>query len=55
MFLAFSPEQLCSDLSRKKKSAFIESTSFKSFDREVPSFYFRSMASFAHKPFLQKR
>jgi len=56
MFLAFSPEQLCSDFkSKNKKSAFIESTSFVSFDREVPSFYFGSMPPFAHKPFLQKR
>jgi len=29
-------------------------TSFKSFDSEVPSFYFGSMTPFAHKPFLQK-
>jgi len=52
MLLAFSPEQLYSDLSRQIKSAFIESTSFKSFDSEVPSFYFGSMPPFAHKPFL---
>jgi len=38
-----------------KKSAFIEWTSFKSFDGEVPSFYFGSMSSFAHKPVLHKR
>jgi len=38
-----------------KMSAFIELTSFKSFDNEVPSFYFESMPPFAHKPFLQKR
>ena len=38
-----------------KKSAFIELTSFKSFDTEVPSFYFGSMPSFAHKPVLHKR
>jgi len=31
----------------------IELTSFKSFDSEVPSFYFGSMSPFAHKPFLQ--
>jgi len=37
------------------KSAFIELTSFKSFDSEVPSFYFGSMPPFAHKPFLQNR
>jgi len=56
MFLAFSPEQLCSDLSRQiKKFAFIELTSFKSSDSKVPNFYFGSMPSFAHKPFLQKR
>jgi len=58
MFLAFSLEQLCSDLSRKvKKSAFIKSTHFKSFDSEVPSFYFGSMPMppIAHKHFLQKR
>ena len=30
MFLAFSPEQLCSDLSRPKKFAFIELLSFTS-------------------------
>jgi len=30
-------------------------TSFKSFDSEVPSFYFGSMPSFAHKPVLHKR
>jgi len=29
-------------------------TSFKSFDSEVPSFYFVSMPSFAHKSFLRK-
>jgi len=28
-------------------------TSFKSFDGEVPSFYFGSLSSLAHKPFLQ--
>jgi len=38
-----------------KKSAFIELTSFKSFDSEVLIFYFGSMPPFAHKPFLQKR
>jgi len=41
--------------STNKKSAFTELTSFESFDSEVPSFYFGSMPSFAHKPFLQKR
>jgi len=30
-------------------------TSFKSFDGEVPSFYFGPMSPFARKPFLQKR
>jgi len=56
MFLAFSPEQLCSDLSRQIKSlALIYLTCFKNFDSEVPSFYFRSMPPFAHKPFPQKR
>ena len=30
-------------------------TSFKSFDSEVPSFYFGSMPSFAHKPVLHQR
>jgi len=53
MFLAFSPEQLCSNLSSNIKFAFIELTSFQSFDSEVPSFYFRLMPPFAHKPFLQ--
>jgi len=33
----------------------MELTSFKSFDSEVPSFYFGTMQSFAHKLFLQKR
>ena len=32
-----------------KKSPFIESTRFKCFDSEVPSFYFGSMPPFAHK------
>jgi len=40
-------------LLNNKKSAFIELTSFKSFDSEVPSFCFGSMPPFAHKPFLQ--
>jgi len=56
MFLAYSPEQLCSDLSRQiRKFAFIELTIFESFDSKVPSFYFGSKPPFAHKPFLQKR
>jgi len=38
-----------------KKSAFIELTSFESFDSEIPSFYFGSMPSFVHKPVLHKR
>jgi len=38
-----------------KTSAFIELTSFKSVDSEVPSFCFGSMPPFAHKPLLQKR
>jgi len=38
-----------------KMPAFIELTSFKSFDSEVPSFYFGSLPPFAHKSFLQKR
>jgi len=37
-----------------KYSVFIELTSFKSFDSEVPSFYFGSMPPFARKTFLQK-
>jgi len=32
------------------KPAFIELTSFKSIDSEVPSFYFGSIPSFVHKP-----
>jgi len=38
-----------------KKSAFIKLTSFKSFDSEVPSFYFGSMPSFVRNPVLHKR
>jgi len=38
-----------------KKSAFVELTSFISFDSEVSSFYYGSMPSFAHKPVLHKR
>jgi len=38
-----------------QKSAFISVTRFKSFDSEVPSFYFGSMPPFAHEPLLQKR
>jgi len=56
MFLAFSPEQFCSRFKpTNKKFAFIELTSFKNSDSEVPSFHFGSKPSFAHKPFLQKR
>ena len=39
----------CVQMPANKKSAFIELTSFKSFDSEVPSFYFGSMPPFAHK------
>jgi len=42
-------------LLNNKKSAFIELTSFKSFDSEVSSFYFGPMPPFVHKPFLLKR
>jgi len=38
-------------LPNNKKSAFIELTSIKRFDSEVPSFYSRSMPPFPHKPF----
>jgi len=38
-----------------KNFAFIELTSFLSFDSEVPSFYFESMPPFAHKPVLHSQ
>jgi len=43
MFLAFSPEHVFRFNPTNKKAAFIELTTFKSFDSEVPSFYFGSM------------
>jgi len=49
LVLAFSPTIVLRFKSTNKKSAFIELTSFKSFDGEVPSFYFGSIPPFAHK------